>query len=64
MHWEKIVRGSGLIEWVCEHGVGHPDSESVKKLGEPYGIHGCCGCCNRDDFPGKVKKGDINENNR
>jgi hypothetical protein len=55
MIWKRIIRASGLIEWQCEHGVGHPDSKSVKRMGECWGIHGCCeeGCCGRDDFPGK-----------
>jgi hypothetical protein len=53
MIWKRIIRASGLIEWQCEHGVGHPDSKSVKRMGECWGIHGCDGCCGRDDFPGK-----------
>lgn len=57
MKWEKNVRSSGLIEWVCEHGVGHPDIASVKEMGNDcWGIHGCDGCCHRDDFPGKYLK--------
>lgn len=54
MSWKRVVRASGLIEWVCEHGVGHPDQASVKQLGEGYGIHGCDGCCGRADFPGRL----------
>lgn len=53
MKWTKTTRASGLIEWICEHGVGHPDDRSVMKMGEYWGIHGCDGCCSRDDFPGK-----------
>lgn len=62
MKWEKITRSSGLIEHVCEHGVGHPDVDSAKKVAEKYGhdvdtwlIHGCCEerCCCKDNFPGK-----------
>jgi len=36
-------------EWLCEHGVGHYDPRLVKD-----GVHGCDGCCAREDFPGKV----------
>lgn len=57
MKWRKIIRSSGLIEYVCEHGVGHPDYESAINIGENFGIHGCCEemCCSREDFPGKKK---------
>ena len=60
--FERIVRDSTLVEYVCEHGVGHPDRESAIGLAEYYGhangtwmVHGCCGdgCCRREDFPGK-----------
>jgi len=58
MKWKRIIRASGLVEWQCEHGVGHPDQSSVKTLEyltgqKGWGIHGCDGCCMRDDFPGK-----------
>jgi hypothetical protein len=53
MKWRRIIRASGLVEWQCEHGVGHPDFKSVKKMGEEWGVHGCDGCCIRDDFPGR-----------
>ena len=62
MKWTKNIRGSGLLEWVCEHGVGHPDFESAKLVAKSYGhpvgtwlVHGCDGCCNREDFPGNKK---------
>ena len=29
---------SGIVEWICEHGVGHPITG---------GVHGCCGCCSK-----------------
>lgn len=39
----------GLVERICEHGVGHDDPDSVAYLhpgGEMgAGIHGCDGCC-------------------
>ena len=37
-------------EWTCEHGVGHYDPRLVK-----FTVHGCDGCCGRDDFPGKTE---------
>lgn len=49
--WAKnqTVRASGLVEDVCEHGVGHPNKDWLKQYdpdGERgFGIHGCCGCC-------------------
>lgn len=36
-------------EWICTHGVGHYDPRFVK-----YTVHGCDGCCGREDFPGNV----------
>lgn len=92
MKWKKIIRETGLREWVCEHGIGHPDElsaniiaaemvycagveldrngkttfadgESVikgeitfKDLVKTWMIHGCDGCCQRDNFPGKILK--------
>lgn len=38
-------------EWICECGVGHYDPRLVKDT-----IHGCCGCCSRTDFPGRVSE--------
>jgi len=35
-----ICRPSGVIEWVCKHGVGHPIDANIHN-----GIHGCDGCC-------------------
>lgn len=63
MQWEKNRRG----EWVCECGVGHPDLDYAKNVAKfdlssnatweqkvrAGFIHGCCGCCSREDFPGK-----------
>ena len=70
MNWKKIRRASGLIEWVCEHSVGHPDYESAEELDKDprlkgskgtWLIHGCDRCCFREDFPGKPKKGKFNK---
>lgn len=39
----------GLIERICEHGIGHSDPDSVAfydSVGEKgMGVHGCDGCC-------------------
>lgn len=32
MKWKRVIRASGLIEWQCEHGVGHPDEESIERM--------------------------------
>ena len=63
MKWKKIIRESGLIEWECEHGIGHPDEVSAQIIADKFGhsvetwmTHGCDSCCSRDDFPGKDKK--------
>jgi|PlaIllAssembly_1097288.scaffolds.fasta_scaffold181920_4 hypothetical protein len=46
---QQITRGSGLIENICKHGVGHPNEDSLKdmeKMGlKGFGVHGCDGCC-------------------
>jgi hypothetical protein len=43
------LRSSGLIERMCEHGIGHPDPDSVAFMKEHgqngFGVHGCDGCC-------------------
>lgn len=46
MKWQKLIKMDGMVEWICEHGVGHGS-----------GVHGCCPdvCCKRDDFPGKIE---------
>lgn len=48
--WPMIRRGSGLLERQCEHGIGHPDIDSLwffKHIEhiEGMGVHGCDGCC-------------------
>jgi len=48
MKWTPFPRADGRMEWICEHGVGHGNH-----------VHGCDGCCGRDDYPGtKVIKTD------
>jgi hypothetical protein len=46
-HWRD---DRGMMERICEHGVGHPDPDDLAfkrrhNLGDSEGIHGCCGCC-------------------
>ena len=46
----RFDRPDMLTERICEHGVGHPDPDSLAYLegmtGETWhGVHGCCGCC-------------------
>jgi hypothetical protein len=41
------IRINGLVEDICEHGVGHPNKEWLK-IHDPdnnLGIHCCDGCC-------------------
>lgn len=61
MKWFRQIRETGLIEYRCEHGVGHPDHASAARLEKHYDddagiwlVHGCDGCCRRDDFPGRT----------
>ena len=46
---KQIVRGDsfayGLVEDLCEHGIGHPNSEWLVNKAKHWGIHGCDGCC-------------------
>lgn len=48
----QVIRESGLVENVCEHGVGHPNAAWLKAhASRPHlGVHGRDGCC--------AKKGD------
>jgi len=49
---QQIVRISGLVEDICEHGVGHPNRQWMEENdpdGEKgFGIHGCDGCCHKE----------------
>lgn len=41
--WPLIYRfDRAIFERRCEHGIGHPDPDS---LDETHGVHGCDGCC-------------------
>lgn len=45
----------GILERMCEHGIGHPDPDSLAfikltrgdKEATEYGVHGCDGCCKK-----------------
>jgi len=45
----------GLVEAICEHGIGHPIPESVTERDQKgpkgakgsWNLHGCDGCCAR-----------------
>jgi len=45
----QVVRLGGLVEDVCEHGVGHPNrawlAEHDPDGSRLLGVHGCDGCC-------------------
>jgi hypothetical protein len=47
----------GIMERICEHGVGHPDPDDQAFLisqGRTHeGVHGCDGCCHPDHVPGQ-----------
>ncbi len=49
----QAYRMSGLVEDLCEHGVGHPNKEWLKKHDPDgklrFGVHGCDGCCGKDE---------------
>lgn len=39
-----------MFERICEHGIGHPDPDSLRHIetttgSTAWGIHGCDGCC-------------------
>jgi len=46
---QQLQRASGLIEDVCNCGVGHPNRDWLAKHDpegkRALGVHGCCGCC-------------------
>lgn len=62
LHWldfpRILRRETGLMEFICTHGVGHPSKDSARVIAKRYGHeasvwedHGCCGCCGIEDFP-------------
>ncbi len=47
-------RETGLLEQMCEHGIGHPTQASAKEIAKQYKhhvkvwmAHGCDGCCQK-----------------
>ena len=61
----QIVRASGLVEDICEHGIGHPNTAWMK-IHDPdgsrgYGIHSCDSCC-FDENKEKIHKEDTRSN--
>ena len=62
--WPQYWRGDrGIIERVCEHGIGHPDPDQYDYWftsgQESQSVHGCDGCCGRTwrtGRPGKTGK--------
>ena len=49
----QIVRSSGLVEDICDEGIGHPNRAWLE-IHDPdgekgFGIHGCNGKCMGDD---------------
>lgn len=45
-HWRS---DRGIVERICEHGVGHPDPDSPWNADSYEWIHGCCGCCRKPE---------------
>lgn len=43
-----VLRLDGRIEWICDHGIGHP-VWFADKADKAWGIHRCDGCC--EDAP-------------
>ena len=55
----QIVRASGLVEDICEHGVGHPNTPWLK-IHDPdgekgLGIHGCDSCCMDEETKKRIR---------
>ena len=44
-HWRA---DRGIMERICEHGVGHPDPDEYRiRVGLDDGTHGCDFCCGK-----------------
>lgn len=52
--WTSLVRLSGLVEWVCSCGVGHPAPPECQIKKNYNTVHGCCGCCS-NNYKGRKK---------
>ena len=42
---QQLIRASGLVEDVCDCGIGHPNQAYIAAHPKANTIHGCCGCC-------------------
>ena len=42
---QKWRSDRGLMERICEHGVGHPDPDEIQLDKNGRSLHGCDGCC-------------------
>ena len=39
----------GIMERICEHGIGHPDPDDLRiVLDLDPGVHSCDGCCRKE----------------
>jgi len=56
------IREDGRLEWQCDHGVGHPVGHIHKEHDNDANIHGCDGCCGREEFKAVWEK--LHERNR
>lgn len=53
-HWRD---DRGMMERICEHGVGHPDPDEYVFTNDEFtneermffGVHGCDGCCVKEN---------------
>ena len=49
---QQIYRETGLVEDVCEHGIGHPNQDWLdyydKDGKKHFTVHGCDGCCSQE----------------
>lgn len=45
-HWRS---DRGLIERICLHGIGHPDPDEIELNKNARGVHGCDGCCMKEN---------------
>jgi len=56
----QVVRSSGLVEDICEHGIGHPNAEYLR-INDPNGelgfaCHGCDLCCCDEETKKKIRE--------
>lgn len=42
---QRWRRDKGMMERICDHGVGHPDPDDYKSRSSMWSTHGCDGCC-------------------